>query len=276
MTGEALESAILSAGPGNVAAFIAEPVGGSSTGASVPPPGYYARVREICDRYGVLFIADEVLTGAGRTGKFFALDHYRASDGGRIAPDIVTLGKGLNGGYAPLSALLVQSSIVETIGSGSGNFQHAQTYSHNPLACAAALATMRYLDEHRLVERAATFGPILHGKLREALAGGEAGAIVGDVRGIGMLAGVEFVADRESKRPFARSLKIAETLVDAALERGLVVWPNVGHADGVNGDLVMIAPPFTITEEEIDELVSRLRSAVAATAKRAAQTTASP
>jgi adenosylmethionine-8-amino-7-oxononanoate aminotransferase len=263
MTGDALETAILKVGAGNVAAFIAEPIGGSSTGASVPPPGYYARIREICDRFGILFIADEVLTGAGRTGKFFALEHFRARDGGAVIPDIITMGKGLNGGYAPLSALLVKSSMVDVIASGSGNFQHAQTYSHNPLAAAAGVATIRYLDAHGLVERARAVGAELQERLREVSTIGHGAGLVGDVRGIGMLAAVELVADRESRRPFWRSLKVAEMLIDSALSRGLVLWPNVGHADGENGDLVMIAPPFTITSEEIDELVARLRDSLA-------------
>jgi adenosylmethionine-8-amino-7-oxononanoate aminotransferase len=228
----------------------------------VPPPAYYARIREICDRYGALFIADEVLTGAGRTGKFFALEHFKDRDGSAIAPDIITMGKGLNGGYAPLSAMIARSAIVETIAAGSGNFQHAQTYSHNPLGAAAALATMRYLDKHSLVERAARMGPALLSKLREAVEDSGGAQLVGDVRGIGMLAAVELVADRESKRPFGRALKVAERLVDAALARGLVVWPNVGHANGQDGDLVMIAPAFTISEEEIDELASRLSASL--------------
>jgi len=262
MTGDALESAIQKAGPESVAAFIAEPIGGSSTGASVPPPEYYGRIREICDRHGVLFIADEVLTGAGRTGKFFALEHFRMPDGSAVVPDIITMGKGLNGGYAPLSAMLTKSTIVETIAQGSGNFQHAQTYSHNPLGAAAALATMRYLDKHRLVERARTMGAVLQTKLRDAVLQGPGADIVGDVRGIGMLAAVEFVADLQTKRAFPRANKVAEMLVDKALERGLVVWPNVGHADGVDGDLAMIAPPFTISEDEIDTLASSLSSAI--------------
>jgi adenosylmethionine-8-amino-7-oxononanoate aminotransferase len=268
MTGDALEAAILKVGPDKVAAFIAEPIGGSSTGASVPPDGYYARVREICDRYGLLFIADEVLTGAGRTGKFFALDHFRTSARGAVIPDIITMGKGLNGGYAPLSAMLVKSSIVDVIASGSGDFQHAQTYSHHPVAAAAGVATLRYIDRHGLVERAATMGAVLLRKLREATAKGEGAELVGDVRGMGMLAGVELVGDRETKRPFPRALKVAETLLDCALEKGLVVWPNVGHADGHNGDLVMIAPPLTIESVEIDELCNRLRDSLADTARR--------
>ena len=268
MTGDALETAILKVGPGNVAAFIAEPVGGSSTGASVPPPGYSARIREICDRYGVLFIADEVLTGVGRTGKFFALEHFRSRSGERIAPDIITLGKGLNGGYAPLSALLVSSSIVDTIRDGSGDFQHAQTYSHHPLAAEAALATLRYIERNGLIERAATMGAQLQAALRSAATTGEGASVVGDVRGIGMLAAIELVADQATKRAFPRDMKVAETLVACALDRGLVLWPNVGHADGHDGDLVMIAPPFTLTAAELDELCERLSDALAATAAK--------
>jgi hypothetical protein len=266
MTGEAFAQALERVGPSNVAAFIAEPVGGSSTGASVPQAGYYARIRELCDAHGILFIADEVLCGAGRTGKFFALERYLARDGAPVVPDIITLGKSLNGGYAPLSALLVKTSIVETIARGSGSFVHAQTYSHNPLAAAAALATLRYVREHGLIERAELIGEKLQARLKTLLTQGEGAHIVGDVRGIGMLAAVELVADRETKKAFPRSMKVVETLVKECLAHGLVVWPNIGHADGHDGDLVMIAPPFTISIEEIDELTESLRSALAATA----------
>ncbi len=263
LTGAALEDAIQRAGPENVAAFIAEPVGGSSTGASLPPPGYHARVREICDRYGVLFIADEVLCGSGRTGKFFALEHFRMPGGKPVVPDVVTLGKGLNGGYAPLSAVLVHKRIFEVIArSPHGGLVHAQTYSHHPVAAAAALATLRYMRAHGLVERAAGVGRILQAKL-QMLREGKGCTVVGDVRGIGLLAGVELVADRTTKRPFERERKMAERLVAAGLRRGIVLWPNTGHADGRNGDLVLIAPPLTISEEQIDELVSLLRASLA-------------
>ncbi|HXM19300.1 MAG TPA: aminotransferase class III-fold pyridoxal phosphate-dependent enzyme [Candidatus Tumulicola sp.] len=266
MTGEALEQAIQRIGAERVAAFIAEPIGGSSTGASVPPPGHYARIREICDRYGVLFIADEVLTGAGRTGKFFALEHFKDRMGQPIAPDIITLGKGLNGGYAPLSALIAKRTIVQTLERGKfGGLVHAQTYSHHPVAAAAALAVLGYIEQHQLVERAASTGLALLKAIRSGLSGPGASSIVGDVRGIGMLAAVELVADVKTKRPFPRSAKLAETLVATAREQGLVLWPNVGHADGVNGDLVLIAPPLTISNEETGELVGLLGAAVEAT-----------
>jgi adenosylmethionine-8-amino-7-oxononanoate aminotransferase len=253
-SGDALEEAILRAGPDTVAAFIAEPVGGSSTGASVPRPGYFARVREICDRHGVLFVADEVLTGAGRTGRWLAGEHQGAR------PDIVTMGKGITGGYAPLSAVLARSSIVDVLARGSGALKHAQTFSHNPLGCAAGLAAVRYIARHGLVERAAATGRVLHDRLASL---GDLPS-VGDVRGLGMLAGVELVEDRATRRPFPRRSKVAERLIAAAQERGLVLWPNVGHADGENGDLLMIAPPFVITEAEIDQLVDVLRDTIAA------------
>jgi adenosylmethionine-8-amino-7-oxononanoate aminotransferase len=257
----ALERAILDAGPQNVAAFIAEPIGGSSTGASRPAPEYFARVRELCDRYGILFICDEVLTGAGRTGTYFAIEHFRMPDGGPVIPDVITMGKGLNGGYAPLSAFLTKQKIVETIAAGSGAFMHAQTYSHNPLAAAAALAVQRYLDEHELVRRAAQLGPHLGARLETLRTNDTPGAaLIGDIRGTGMLWAIEFVANRTTKAPFPRDRKLAEAIVTRARDNGLVLWPNVGHADGANGDLIMIAPPFIIDEREIDELVDRLRT----------------
>lgn len=244
-SGSALEKALAEEGPETVAAFIAEPVGGSSTGASVPRPDYYKHIRAICDRHEILWIADEVLTGAGRTGRWAAVEHYGAS------PDLMTLGKGISGGYAPLSALLAPRRILDVLAEGSGSLLHAQTYSHAPLPAAAGLAAVRYIRAHGLINRSADMGRRLHERL-ESLLGLPA---VGDARGLGLLAGVEFVADKTTRNPFARELRFAETFVDKAREAGLIVWPNVGQADGVNGDLVMIAPPFTISESEIEELV---------------------
>jgi len=258
MTGDALEAAIIMEGPDTVAAFIAEPVGGSSTGGSVPPPGYWQRVRQICDRYDVLLIADEVLTGAGRTGRWAAVEHFD------VVPDIMTMGKGLSGGYVPLSAVITSARIIDPIARGSGGFKHAQTFSHSPAICAAGLAAVRHIKANHLVARAAAMGEILHRKLAP-LAVREG---VGDVRGIGLLAGIELVADKQTRAPFPRSAKVAETLVAAALEVGLVLWSNSGHADGVTGDLVMVAPPFIISEAEIDTLVARLERALDATWER--------
>ncbi len=250
-----LEEAIEQLGADTVAAFIVEPVGGSSTGASTPRPDYFKRVREICDRHDVLFIADEVLVGVGRTGTWWAIEPYD------VAPDIMTFGKGISGGYAALSGIAAGQRVVDTIAEGSGSFVHAQTFSHHPVACAAGVATMRYLKKHKLVERCAQMGRVLHDRIR-LLADLPH---VGDVRGRGLLAGIEFVEDKSSRSPFPRSLKFAERFADAALDAGLTVWPNVGHADGVNGDLVMVAPPFIITEQEIAEIVGRFTMALAKT-----------
>jgi len=251
-SGAALEVAILREGPDSVAAFIAEPVGGSSTGASVPRPEYLRAVRAICDRHDVLFVADEILCGAGRTGTWWALE--RAG----VTPDVMTLGKGITGGYAPLSAVAAPERLLDVLARHSGALLHGQTYGHHPVACAAGLAAVRHLKARRLVERCARMGDVLQHRLAEL----RALPHVGDVRGIGLLAGVEFVEDKETRAPFARSLRFAEAFTEAAQEAGLVVWPNVGHADGENGDLVMIAPPFVVTEEQIDELVTLFQTAL--------------
>ena len=256
--GSAVEDAILRLGPETVAAFIVEPVGGSSSGATVPHPDYFRRIRETCDRHQVLFIADEILTGAGRTGSWAAIAQFG------VVPDLMTLGKGLGGGYAPVSALVAPDRLVDVLAKGSGALLHAQTYSHHPVLCAGALAAVRYLRRHQLIDRCAAMGQVLHREL-QALRGLPH---VGDVRGRGLLAGVEFVADLETRAPFPRSLGFAERFTAAALEEGLLVWPNVGQADGTNGDLAMLAPPFIITHEEIRELVARFGRAVERTAGR--------
>jgi hypothetical protein len=253
-SGAALEEAIVREDPETVAAFIAEPVGGSSTGASVPPPEYFRRVRDICDRHDVLFIADEVLVGAGRTGTWSALEPTG------VVPDVMVLGKGIAGGYAPLAAVMAPTRIAEVFANGSGALNHAQTFSHHPVLCAAGVATIRYLRAHKLVERCAAIAPLFHRKLASL----KELPYVGDVRGRGLLAGVEIVQDKETRMPFARGAHVAERLTAAALAAGLVVWPNVGHADGKNGDLLMLAPPFIVNEEEIDLIVDRLRTALGA------------
>jgi len=244
-SGEAVEAAIALENPETVAAVIAEPVGGSSSGASVPAPEYWRRVRAACDRTGVLLVADEVLTGAGRTGTWSALEPYG------IVPDIMTLGKGIAGGYVPLSAVVAPRRLVDVLARGSGSLLHAQTFSHHAVLCAGGVATLRYLRDHALIERCAALAPVFHARLqtlREL-------PCVGDVRGRGLLAGVEFVADTGTRAPFPRSARFAETFAEAALEAGLVVWPNVGQADGTNGDLAMLAPPFVVSHEEIDLIV---------------------
>lgn len=256
-SGAALEGAILEEGAERVAAFIVEPIGGSSTGANVPRKSYLRRVREICDRHEVLLIADEVLCGAGRTGA------WTASQSLGVIPDIVTLGKGIASGYAPVSAVLARDAVIEPIARGSGALLHAQTFSHHAVTCTAAVATLDYLDRHQLIERCAAVGTTFHARLQtlRGLRG------VGDVRGRGLLAGVEFVADTKTKEPFDRSLRFAERFTRIAQDEGLIVWPNVGHADGTRGDLAMLAPPFIINDDEIEEIVSRFSLALEKTAR---------
>jgi adenosylmethionine-8-amino-7-oxononanoate aminotransferase len=229
-------------------AFIAEPIGGSSTGAAVPPPEYLPRIREICTRHDLLFIADEVLTGMGRTGRYLALEHFD------VVPDMVLLGKGLSSGYMPAGAVGVGSPIVETVRKTFGNFTHGYTYSHHAVAAATCREVLAVLKREHLVERAVERGRYLFEKLQ----GLERFSFVGDVRGRGLLVGVELVADRETKKPFPRSRKLIEELMRRAFEKGLLIYPSTGCADGVQGELFNLAPPLVIEEEEIDQLVSIL------------------
>jgi adenosylmethionine-8-amino-7-oxononanoate aminotransferase len=252
--GTALEAALVAEGPETVAAFIAEPIGGSSTGASVPRDSYWRTVRAICDRYDVLLIADEILTGVGRTGTWSAMASYG------VVPDLMTLGKGLAGGAAPLSALVAPSRIVDVLAEGSGALMHAQTFSHHAVSCAAGVATLEYLDTHDLVARGALMGRRLHEGLEEV----RGLPHVGDVRGRGLLAGIEFVADVSTRAPFPRAARFAERFVDAAFAVGLIVWPQVASASGGDGDVVLLAPPYVITESDIGQLVDRVRCALTA------------
>ena len=257
-SGEAIEHAIVREGAETVAALIGEPVGGSSSGASVPAPEFWSRVRAICDRYGILLVADEVLTGAGRTGTWSALEPYG------VVPDIQILGKGISGGYAPLSAVVAPGRIVDVLARGSGSFMHAQTFSHHATLCAAGVATLKYLSRHRLIERCARMGEILHDRLQ----GLRALECVGDVRGRGLLAGIEFVEDRSARSPYRPKARFAETFAAEALELGLVVWSNAGQLEDGTGDLAMLAPPYIITEEQIDEMVAILSQAAKQTIAR--------
>jgi adenosylmethionine-8-amino-7-oxononanoate aminotransferase len=250
--GDAIEATILREGADTIAALIVEPVGGSSTGASVPAQDYWRRVRSICNRYDVLLVADEVLTGAGRTGSWSALEPYD------VVPDIMILGKGISGGYAALSAVVAPRRLVDVLAAGSGSFLHAQTFSHHATACAAGIATLDYLKRHQLVERCAATGPLLQKRLRELLPLPG----VGDVRGRGLLAGVEFVEDKTARRPFPASLHLADVFAATALDLGLTVWPNAGHLADGTGDLAMLAPPFIIEEHQIDEMLTLFGQAV--------------
>ncbi len=236
-----------------IAAFIAEPISGSGLAAVVPPPEYWPIIRQICDQYGILLVADEVMTGFGRTGAWFGIEHWG------IEPDIMTLAKGAGGGYFPLSMIAVRTRDVATIRAGRGDFSHGGTFSHHPVGVATGLAVLRYLQEHNLVEAARIQGEKLSQKLQAAF--GEH-PNVGDIRGRGLMWGLEFVADRRTKQPFPTEMNLARKLGDAAFERGMIVYPSHGNIDGLWGDQVMIAPPFIVTDEQLDEIVGLLKESV--------------
>jgi adenosylmethionine-8-amino-7-oxononanoate aminotransferase len=248
-----LEKKILELGPGTVSAFVTEVIGGSSTGASVPPPEYFEAVRKICDAHGVLLVADEVMTGAGRTGRWLACDHFG------LVPDIVVMGKGLTSGYFPLSAVAAKRGLVDAVRRRGRNVLHAQTFSHPAVGCAAGIAVFDRLRDRDLVGRAARSGEILAGMLGALLDRPH----VGDVRGRGLLLGIEFVRDKTRRRPFPRNRRYVETFMAKALAEGLFLWPNVGHANGTDGDLVMVAPPFIISKAEMALLRDRIDAALA-------------
>ena len=245
---EDLERTIHQEGPETVAAFIAEPVVGATLGAVPAVEGYWTRAREICTKHGVLLIADEVMTGVGRTGRNFAVDHFK------VVPDMIVAGKGLSGGYAPLAAVIARGFIADAIRDGRGFFEHGFTYSANPLSAAVGSAVLDYLARNRLIERAARMGKILGAKL-EAL---RRHRFVGDVRGLGMMWGIEIVKDRKSREPYPASLKVARLIFEACRDEGLLIYPGSGTREGRDGDHFIIAPPFSITSAEIDELVARL------------------
>ncbi|MGF1447414.1 MAG: aspartate aminotransferase family protein [Pikeienuella sp.] len=247
-----LEAAILEEGPDTVMAFLAEPVVGATLGAVPPVPGYFARIREICDRYGVLLILDEVMCGMGRTGTLFA------SEQERVAPDIVAIAKGLGGGYAPIGAALCTGEIYEAIAAGSGFFQHGHTYLGHPVACAAGEAVLRKLTGE-IGARVAPMGEALHTALNTAFG---QHPHIGDIRGRGLFRGIEIVQDRESKAPFDPAIGVAAKIKRAAFEAGLVCYPMSGTIDGRRGDHVLLAPPFIIDEAGIAEVTEKLGCAL--------------
>ncbi|NSX16721.1 aspartate aminotransferase family protein [Cupriavidus taiwanensis] len=248
-----LEAKILDLGPETVAAFVAETVVGATAGA-VPPVGdYLKRIRAVCDKYGVLLILDEVMSGMGRTGYLFACEE----DG--VVPDIVTIAKGLGAGYQPIGAMLSTRRIYDAIVGGSGFFQHGHTYIGHATACAAALAVQRTIVEEGLLANVLARGEQLRSRLSEAL--GEHPNL-GDVRGRGLFVGVEFVADRDSKATLDPALKTHARLKSAAMQNGLLVYPMGGTVDGVHGDHVLFAPPFICTAGDIDRIVERFAAAV--------------
>ena len=235
------------------AAFIFEPVVGATLGAAVPPEGYVARIAEICRKHGILLIADEIMTGMGRTGKHFAVQHWG------IEPDMILVGKGVASGYAPLGAVLVSARVVQAFEGGSGAFMHGFTYQAHPVCTAAGNAVLDYLASHKLFERVKIAGE----ELRDALSPLQAHPNVGDIRGLGLLLGVEFVKDKITREPFAKEQNIAEKIRQACLEESVLTYPTQGCVDGLRGDHILLAPPFTISRDESALMVRALQSVVA-------------
>ncbi len=256
---QALEDEIERLGPETVMAFMAEPVVGATMGAVPAAPGYYRRIREICDRHGVLLILDEVMCGMGRTGHLFACE----ADG--IAPDIACIAKGLGAGYQPVGAMLCTDTIYDAIAAGSGFFQHGHTYLGHPVAAAAGCAVLAKLTEGGLVGRAARQGAALRAALEAAFG---RHPHIGDIRGRGLFMGLEIVADRGAKTPFDPALGTAKRLKAAAFEAGLICYPMGGTRDGRHGDHVLLAPPFIIEDAQIGELVEKLSTALEAALPR--------
>jgi adenosylmethionine-8-amino-7-oxononanoate aminotransferase len=253
-----IEAKIDELGGGNVIAFVAETVVGATLGAVPAVPGYFKRVREICDLHGILLILDEVMCGMGRTGTLHACEQEA------ISPDLMAIAKGLGGGYAPIGALLVRGKVFDAIAEGSGVFQHSHTYMGHPLACSAALAVQRVIRRDNLLENVRRQGAYLSRRLKERFGNHP---FVGDVRGRGLFQGLELVADRDRKEPFDAQLKMHARVKHEAMARGLMVYPTGGNVDGVRGDNVLLAPPFIVDAAVVDMIVERLGEAIdAATA----------
>ena len=248
-----LESAIQALGPKSVIAFVAETVGGATQGATTAPPGYFKRVREICDRYGMLLILDEVMCGMGRTGTLHACEQEG------ISPDLMAIAKGLGGGYAPIGAVLVRDGIVDALAKGSGLFQHGHTYLGHALACSAALAVQQVIRRDNLLANVQKQGAHLTRRLQERFGNHP---FVGDVRGRGLFQAVELVSDRSSKETFDPARKLHARIKQESMARGLMVYPMGGTIDGVRGDHVLLAPPFIVDAAGIDLIVERLGDAI--------------
>jgi adenosylmethionine-8-amino-7-oxononanoate aminotransferase len=248
-----LEAKIEALGPESVIAFVAETVGGATSGAITPVPGYFRRIREICDRYGVLLILDEVMCGMGRTGSLHACEQEG------VSPDLMTIAKGLGGGYMPIGATLASGRIVDAFAQGSGMFHHGHTYIGHPLACAAALAVQQVIRRDDLIANVRRQGATLAEGLQERFGNHHH---VGDIRGRGLFQAIELVADRASREPFDPKQKLHAKIKAQAMARGLLVYPMGGTIDGVRGDHVLVAPPFIVDETHIGEIVERLGAAV--------------
>lgn len=251
---EILDRTIREVGADRVAAFIAEPVGGATLGAVVPPDDYWPAVADVCRRHGVLVIADEVMTGFGRTGRWFGVDHWG------VRPDIITSAKGASSGYWPLGLMIASGDVYDAV-DRAGTFAHGFTWSHHPVGAAVASTVIDVIEREGLVERARVLGERVHERLT-----GELGdhPHVGDIRGLGLLRAVEFVADRETKAPFDRAERVHERITAAAFERRMTVYPCGSAVDGRVGDAVLLGPPLSVTDDDLDEMLTRLVDAVRA------------
>ncbi|PBC51567.1 aspartate aminotransferase family protein [Rhodococcus sp. ACPA1] len=246
-----LESVIASQGSNSIAAFIAEPVVGAASMGTTPPPDYWPRLREVCDKHDILLIADEVMTGMGRTGRNFAVDHWG------VVPDMITSGKGIGSGYTPLGAVIARRKIWEAVSEGTGQWEHGFTYGGNPLSCAVGLAVLRCLQDQDLVQQAATNGDYLKKNMVDQL--GEH-PLVGEIDGLGMHLGIELVADRTTKRPFAKEVAISKRVAAACRSRGVLVNPTfTDNGDGLSGDRFGVTPIFTFTRAQLDQTVEAVQ-----------------
>ena len=249
-----LEDAICQSGPENVAAFIAEPVVGSALAACPAPEGYFEVIREICDRYEVLFIADEVMTALGRTGKMWGIEHWNAT------PDIIALSKALTGGHFPVAAVVAKEELWETLRAANAHFRAGHTLNASVIGMVAAIETIRYIQKHDLVENARVVGAYFLERLRELLAY----RTVGDVRGLGLMVGLEFVTDKDTKAPFPPEREMSHFFSRLTFERGLITYPCAGTVRGVAGDTILMAPPLITTREQIDEIMAILHDSLRA------------
>lgn len=245
-----LDAEFQAVGPETVMAFIAETVGGATAGCITAPKGYFEGVRRVCDKYGILLILDEVMCGSGRTGTYFAF-----AQEGDVRPDLVTLGKGLGGGYMPIAGVLANERVIDGLRRGTGAFCHGHTYQAHPVACAAALAVQRVLKRDNLVAACASKGQWLEKTLRQKF---ESKKYVGDIRGRGLFWALEFVQDKATKQPLPRGAKFATTMRNEAQKMGLAIYPGTGTADGVNGDHIILAPPLNISQEDLQLVVDLL------------------
>lgn len=250
-----LRLAIERAGPETIAGFVMETVSGATSGALVPPPEYLERVRRVCDDYGILLILDEIYTSLGRTGRNYAFEHWG------VLPDLVTMGKGVGGGFVPIGVVGIRDEVVRAFERGSGVLEHNFTFASHPVSCAAAATAVRIMREMDVAGRAARAGR----RLREGLETLRERPTVGDIRGLGLLVGVEFVEDRRSKRPFPAEHRYAARLTRESYERGLLVYPGSGTVDGIVGDHILLTPPLVISDEDIDRATRLLGDAIVAT-----------